>query len=280
MSEPGTNGPRRHRRRNQPARLRPLIAIAALLLVITPIAWILFRGSEGGLAAENSVPYVTLDDDRYQSTADHEEPIVDSTPDDIPETATTPSDSPGPSMSPTPSRLSSESPRPTNRPTVIPTGAVTVPASTRPSDRPSTDPTGTPTTITPSPDPTTTPADDGGMHPDEEELFTLINNERMANGCATLQRNTRLTLSSRGDASGRAKRNDLNDNGGSYVAVGGDGMSGKRAMDRIRTNNPRVLQDCDLEVLGVGQGKATYESCTFLIICTSKTRVSWVADFW
>jgi len=279
MSEPGTNGPRRHRRRNQPARLRPLIAIAALLLVITPIAWILFRGSEGGLAAENSVPYVTLDDDRYQSTADHEEPIVDSTPDDIPETATTPSDSPGPSTSPTPSRLSSESPRPTNRPTVIPTGAVTV----RPSDRPSTDPIEpTATTITPSPDPTTTPADDGGMYELEQQLFTLINNERMANGCATLQRNSRLTVASRDDAEDRAEDNELNDNGGSYVAVGGDGMTAKTAMDRIRSNNPGVLQNCGLKVLGVGRGELRYKAGTLCVIgiCTTKTRVSWVADFW
>lgn len=294
MSEPGTDGPRRHRRRNQPARLRPLIAVAALLLVSTPIAWVLFRDDGGGLAADDSVPYVTLDDDRYISTKDHEEPIADSTR-DLPETATTPSTSAEPTDSPTPSDSpsASKSPRPTNRPTDVPTGPVTVPATGRPTYGPtatgrpteSTTPTVTepqPTdTTTPSPDgkPTAPTPDDGSMTAKELELFRLIDNERAGNGCDPLRRDSDLTATARADAQHRAEENELTGSGTSYVAAGGDSMTATAAFDRMISRNAATLTNCNLGTLGVGRGTDTYRSCTLLLFCSTETRVAWVADF-
>ena len=98
MSEPGATARRRRSRRAapQPSRVRrPLIAIASVILVITPISWILLHEPQSD-QADASVPYVTRDDDTYITAST--DPVVDTT--DAPPTAV-PSTPPTPGQTPT-----------------------------------------------------------------------------------------------------------------------------------------------------------------------------------
>ncbi|MFC0627279.1 CAP domain-containing protein [Kribbella deserti] len=303
MSEPGATRRPHSRRKNDSRRLKPLIVIGAFVAVIAPIAWILVQEPGGGLADE-SVPYVSREDDRY-STPSHEDPLADSTPGDIPSTAplpsstpstpgSTPTPTPGVTPTGTPDRLDTETPAPTTSPTDRPTSIGTIPATYRPTTTPrptSTQPTSggttkptqstSPTTTTPKPTPTETtrtPTDTGGMTAAERELFGNIEIARQEAGCAPLKRSTPLTLASREDAADRASSGRMDGGSASYAAVGANDMTAKEAMSRLLDDHSSTVLNCNFTTLGVGQAKHSYRNC-LLFICSSGTRVSWVVDF-
>lgn len=295
MSEHGATRRPHSRRKNQSKGLKPFVILGAILAVVAPVAWILGQETGGGRADE-SIPYVNRDDDSY-STPDHEIPIVDSTPGDVPSTAPTPTSTPTttpgstptptPGVTRTPDRLSTETPVPTTAPTDRPTSTETVPATGRPTT--STRPTSTPTsTSSPKPTPTPTettrtPTDNGGMETFELELFSALNGERQNEGCAPLKRNTSLTKGARADAKDRAKSGEVDGRGASYAAVGGKGMTAKGAADRLLQDHRSTMLNCDLTTLGVGRGDHTYTEsgllCNLFNTCPEATRFAWVVDF-
>src|SRR4051794_13451459 len=104
MSEPGATRARRGRRAAEtPSRTkRMLVAIGTVILVITPISWILLHEPQSD-QADASVPYVTRDDDTYITASN--EPVVQTS--DTPSTST-----PTPRATPT---------KPTRTPSATPT---------------------------------------------------------------------------------------------------------------------------------------------------------------
>lgn len=292
MSEPGATRRPHSRRKNQSKGLKPFVILGAILAVVAPIAWILGQETGGGLADE-SIPYVNRDDDRY-TTPDHEIPIVDSTPGDVPSTAPTPTATPStpgstptptPGETTTPDRLNTETPVPTTAPTDRPTATNTVPATSRPTttSRPTSKPTTT-TTSSPTPTPTETtrtPTDDGGMTNYELELFSNLNAARQDNGCGPLKRSTGLTDGARADAEKRAASGEVNATGKSYAATGGEGVdTAKEAADRLLRDNSSTVLNCDLTTLGVGRWDATFCKLELLGAClNSGKRYSWVTSF-
>lgn len=293
MSEHGATRRPHSRRKNQSKGLKPFVILGAILAVVAPVAWILGQETGGGRADE-SIPYVNRDDDRY-STPDHEIPIVDSTPGDVPSTAPTPTSTPTttpgstptptPGVTRTPDRLSTETPVPTTAPTDRPTSTETVPATGRPttSSRPTSTPTSTATTGSPKPTPTETtrtPTDDGGMRPIELELFSTLNAARQDKGCAPLKRSTAVTSGARADAQERAANGDVDEGSTSYAAAGGEGVDkAKEAADRLLRDYSSIVLDCDLTTLGVGKADAPFCKLELLACLNWGTRHSWVADF-
>ena len=255
MSEPGANRRRHSRRNNQPARLKPLLAITVVLLVITPIAWIFFGGSIGIPSGDDSVPYVTLDDDRYISTDDHEEPIADSTlaPADLPSEAGTPTPTPSasptttPSGTPTPGRLSTDGPTPTDEPTDVPTtGRADGPGDAASVDQHDPDqpgrarpPTTKPTrTESPSPKPPRpTPTDDGNM--DRRRARSCSTSSTTSAAPTVARHSSAVPLSATAPERMRSAgptNNDLNGGGSSYVGESAAGTrSGLRTDDEYGT---------------------------------------------
>ncbi|WP_328996744.1 hypothetical protein OG394_19050 [Kribbella sp. NBC_01245] len=295
MSEHGANRRPHSRRKNQSKGLKPFVILGAILAVVAPIAWILGQETGGG-SADGAIPYVNRDDDSY-NTPDHEIPIVDSTPGDVPSKAPTPTTKPStPGVTPTPTpgetttpgHLNSETPVPTTAPTERPTSTDTVPPTSRPttSGRPTPTPTETSTTSSPTPtatETTRTPTDNGGMENFEFELFSTLNGARESEGCAPLKRNTSLTKGARADAAGRAKSGEVDGRGASYAAVGGKGMTAKGAADRLLQDHRSTVLNCDLTTLGVGRGDHTYTEsglvCSIFNTCPDATRFAWVVDF-
>ncbi|GAA1529879.1 hypothetical protein [Kribbella lupini] len=298
MSEPGATARRRRSRRAapQPSRVRrPLIAIASVILVITPISWILLHEPQSD-QADASVPYISRDDDTYITAST--DPVVDTT--DAPPTAV-PSTPPTPGRTPTTPGVTTtpgETPgtpgpgdptvTPTHGPTTRPTGTPTSGTTTAPppsSETQNPRPTKTPTR-TPTDDPTTTTPppndDDGNMSGAEVELFSLVDNARQDRGCAPLQRNSDLSNGAGSDAETRAENGDVSDGGNSFAATGGDGMSAKSAFDKLKSERAGTIFNCGLTELGVGRGDSTRKVgalCGLLGVCTEKTRVAWVVDF-
>jgi hypothetical protein len=116
------------------------------------------------------------------------------------------------------------------------------------------------------------------MSSEELQLFTLINNARLDNGCASLRRNTSLSGGARTDAKSRATNGNVSDSGSSMAAAGGDDWSAQTAFNRMMKQNSSVILNCGLTTLGVGRGTAPHDVC-FLFFCSTKTRVGWVAAF-
>jgi cytoskeletal protein RodZ len=285
MSEPGANARHRHRRKAPPpgSRVkRPLLAIAVLLLVLAPISWILLQQPNSN-ETDASIPYVTGGDDRYVTTSN--EPVAaTSSPVPSPSATPTPDDTTG-TPTPTPTHSPTPGKSPTRRPTAGPTSVPTDGPTVAPTDQPTR--AGSKVKPTPSktarPKPTSTPtastpADDGSMSPEELQLFTLIDNARKDKGCATLQRNTNLTVGARTDAGSRAESGKVSASGSSMAAAGGDDWSAQTAFNRMMKQNSSVILNCGLTTLGVGRGTAPHDVC-FLFLCSTKTRVGWVAAF-
>jgi uncharacterized protein YkwD len=284
MSEPGANARHRHRRKAPPpgSRVkRPLLAIAVLLLVLAPISWILVQQPNAN-EADASIPYVTGGDDRYVTTSN--EPVAATTspvpsPSKTPtpeDTTSTPTGSPTPGKTPTRRPTAGPTSVPTDGPTVTPTGEPTRTGATRKptaSKTPVPEPTSTPTSSRPP-----APVDDGKMSPEELQLFTLINNARLDNGCASLRRNTNLSGGARSDAQSRAATGNVSASGSKMAAAGGDDWDAKTAFNRMMNKNSGVILNCGLTTLGVGRGSAPHDVC-FLVFCSTKTRVGWVAAF-
>jgi uncharacterized protein YkwD len=296
MSEPGATARRRRSRRAapQPSRIRrPLIAIASVILVITPISWILLHQPQSD-QADASVPYVTRDDDTYITAST--DPVVNTTeapPTAVPSTPPTPGQTPStpgvtPTLTPgqTPGTPGTTDPTatPTNGPTDPPTsGTTTAPPPSGETENPR--PTKTPTrTPTDDPTPSTPPpnTDGGSMSGPEVELFSLVDNARQERGCAPLRRNSNLSNGAGSDADTRARNGQVSDGGNSYAAAGGDDMSAKSAFDKLKSERGGTIFNCDLTELGVGRGDSTRKEgalCGLLGVCTEKNRVAWVVDF-
>jgi uncharacterized protein YkwD len=252
------------------------------MLVITPISWILLHQPQSD-QADASVPYVTRDDDKYLvDPANQPVEVTPSTPADGSSQTPTPDQTTGtpkPSTTPTPGQTPSSTP--TKGQTVKPTdgpGTTSTPSdpptSSDPDQPPSGDPSTTPST-TPPP-----PADDGSMRAEEEELFALVDNARVERGCAPLQRDSRLTKGARQDAGTRADNGDVSGGDSSMAAAGGDGVSAKAAFDQLKSERSSTVFNCGLRELGVGRDTADHRVGALCpVLCSTKTRVAWVADF-
>lgn len=292
MSQRSAAGRRRSKRaaaRPESRAKRIAVAIGTVILVITPISWILLHQPQSD-QAEAAVPYVTRDDDTYitntaKPAAAKPAKTPGATPSGTP-TSSTPPPSATPSVpgqTPTATPTDRPSTKATDRPTADPTDDPTSSTPTqgpvtkqpKPSSSPSTTPSSTPTTTTPPP-----PSDDGSMSGSEAELFSLVDNERVERGCAPLQRDSGLTGGARQDAEKRAANGDVSDESSSMAAAGGDGVSAKAAFDKLKSESSATLFNCGLRELGVGHGDAEYCKSKLLGICLSTAeRDSWVADF-
>ncbi|WBQ04195.1 CAP domain-containing protein [Kribbella sp. CA-293567] len=302
MSTRSAAGRRRRSTRSARPRSRvrrTVVAIGSVLLVITPISWILLHQPQTG-QAEASVPYVTRDDDTYLEASTTPIAAVPSAPGSTPTTAS-PTGTPKPSATPTPTGSpsvpgSAPSATPTSGPTTAPTAGPTNEPTAGPSGSPGTtstpqdpasqtpDPTHSPSS-TPSSSPTTTtttpppPTDDGSMSGAEVELFTLVDNARTERGCAPLRRDSGLTGGARGEAADRARTGDLSSGGSSGASTGGRNMTAKTAFDRLMSSNSRTVLNCGLDQLGVGQARAEYCTTQVLVCLSTAWRYAWVVDF-
>jgi hypothetical protein len=193
------------------------------------------------------------------------------TPPTVPPTATptpTPTDSATPTETPsTASPTDDPTATPTDRKTTEPTTAPTSPGRTVSTKRPTTSPT-----TTPPPPPV-----DGKMTGDELQLFNLIDNARVDNGCARLKQDPNLTASARAEAGDRALSGNNLDSG---TGAGGDNMTAQQAFDRMMNNSRSTILNCGLTTLGVGAQGSPHDSGVLCpLLCSKKTRVAWVADF-
>ncbi|MFK4088614.1 hypothetical protein ACI2LF_31160 [Kribbella sp. NPDC020789] len=257
---------------------RPFVAVAAVLLVITPISWILLHQPQND-EADASLPIGTRTDDSYATptTKPVDAPTTPPKSPRTPPTATPtapPTGTPSPSTTPTDTPTTRSTKVPTTAPTSNPTTAPPPPSTTDP--QPTNTPTSDPTTTPPPPPP---PDDNGGMKETELQLFSKINSARVDNGCAPLKRDTSLTRSARAEAEDRAANDTVNKGSTSSKATaGGDDWSASKAYDRMMSKNRDVVLDCSLTTLGVGRGEHDYPDC-FLFVCSTHTRVGWVATF-
>jgi uncharacterized protein YkwD len=270
-----------------------MVSIGTVILVITPISWILLHQPQSN-EADASVPYVTRDDDTYIKSST--KPVVarpsattPGTPSGTPSagtpsptgTPTTPGQTPtdGPTTKPTDGPTDGPTTGATDGPTTGATDGPTTKApdkpNTTPTHSPSNTPSSTPSTSTPPP-----PADSGSMRPEEQELFSLVDNERVDRGCAPLRPNSNLTGGARTDAETRADNGQVSDSSSSMAAAGGDGVTAKAAFDKLKSQSSNILFNCGLRELGVGQGSADRRVGTLCpLVCSTKTRVAWVVDF-
>jgi uncharacterized protein YkwD len=243
-----------------------LIAIASVVLVITPISWILLHQPQND-DADASEPLVTRTDDTYV------------TPTTKPTATTPPVTRPTtPKATPTPTPTDSATPTstPSSEPTRVPTTGPTDQGTQAPTDPPS---TRRPTTTTPTPTTPPPPADDGNMKANELALFNLIDEARQDNGCAPLQRETDLTVGARSDAGDRAESGSVNATGSSMSAAGGDNWTPQKAFNQMMSQSRSTIMNCGLTTLGVGFGTAPHCTVEVLWCLSEADRNAWVADF-
>jgi uncharacterized protein YkwD len=265
-----------------------VVAIASVLLVITPISWILLHQPQND-DADASEPLVTRTDDTYITPST--KPVIAppsehaSTPPTAPPTATptgTPTDSVTPTTTPTDVPTDTPTDVPTSQPTDNPSTAnptnPTTPGRTLSTGRPIPTETNTTTTAPPPPPPPV----DGQMQPPEKQLFDMIDNARVNNGCARLKQDPGLTGGARDSARDRASSgNNLSGSGGSRAGAGGDRMSPQDAYTQMMSRNKGTILNCGFTTLGVGTGSAPRETGILCpVLCTGSTaRNAWVADF-
>ena len=258
-----------------------MIAIASVLLVITPISWILLHQPQND-EADASIPIVTRTDDTYITPSAKPAVATPSAKVTVPPTATptaTPTNTPSETPSATPTNT------PTNTPTDTPTTKSSKSPTTAPTSAPTTQPTTAPTSPgrtvpTPTPTKTTTtppPPVDGGMDANEQQLFDLIDNARADNGCARLKEDPSLTSGARSTAQSRATSGDnLNGSSGSQVGAGGDGMTAQQAYNQLMKKYKSQVLDCGRTTLGVGMKSADHDTgmlCPLICGSTAPQRV-------
>lgn len=268
-----------------------MIAVVSVLVVITPISWILLHQPQND-PADASIPMVTRTDDTYitpstkaavatPSAKVSKTPTVTptatptATPTDTP--TATPTDSPTGTPTDTPTRESTQNPTtaPTSAPTTRPTTAPPSPGRTVTTTKP---PPTTPPPTTPPPP----PARDGGMDSNELQLFDMIDSARKNAGCAPLEQDPGLTNGARSDAKSRAKSGATNSSGSSKSTAGGDNWSAQQAYDQMMAQSRSTILNCGLTTLGVGRvGVPHCTSIDLLGLCigSKPTRYAWVADF-
>jgi hypothetical protein len=267
---------------------RTLIAVASVIVVITPISWILLHQPQND-PADASIPMVTRTDDTYITPST--KPAVSTPSARVTPTPTVPPTG-TPTVTPTNTPSATPTTSPTDSPTDTPTGTPTRESTRNPTTAPtsapsSSDPTTAPTspgrtvtTTKPSPTPTETtppPPVDGRMNSTEKQLFDLIDNARVNNGCARLQQDPSLTKTAEGTAGSRAKTGSgMDDSSGSQVGAGGDNMTAQQAYNRLMSTSRATVLSCSLTTLGVGFG--TKEHCALIIVVCSD-RNAWVANF-
>ncbi|TDD12385.1 CAP domain-containing protein [Kribbella turkmenica] len=118
------------------------------------------------------------------------------------------------------------------------------------------------------------------MTADELELFDMIDAARVRNGCAPLEQDPNLTGGARAEAEDRAESGAVNSYTDSKTAAGGDNWSAQQAFDQMMAQKKSVVLNCNLKTLGVGMDDARYKACMLgPVLCTTRTRVAWVADF-
>jgi hypothetical protein len=118
------------------------------------------------------------------------------------------------------------------------------------------------------------------MTSDELQLFDMIDNARVNNGCARLEQDPDLTLSARSDARSRSRStSNLNDGSSSMSAAGGDDFTAQQAFNKMMSQSRSTILNCGLTTLAVGRG--TTEYCKVPVLCLTGTtdRNAWVADF-
>ncbi|MGW6201374.1 hypothetical protein ACWF0M_34865 [Kribbella sp. NPDC055110] len=253
--------------------------------MITPISWILLHQPQND-EADASIPIVTRTDDTYITPTTKAAVATPSARVTVPPTATptaTPTNTPSATPSNTPTNTPTDTPTdtPTKSSTKIPTSAPTSAPTTQPTTAPTTPgrtvPTPTPTETTTTPPPPV----DGGMDSNEQQLFDLIDNARVNNGCARLKEDPSLTNSAEATADGRAKSGDsLNSGSGSQVGAGGDGMTAQQAYNQLMNRYKSTVLDCGRTTLGVGMKSADHSTGILCpLICGSAKRYAWVANF-
>jgi hypothetical protein len=119
------------------------------------------------------------------------------------------------------------------------------------------------------------------MNGDEQQVFSLINNARMSNGCASLKQDPGLTGGARSTAGDRATSGkNLNSGSGSQAGAGGDNMSAQQAYNQMMKNSKSTILSCGLTTLGVGTRSADHSSGLLCpLICSTASRDAWVANF-
>ncbi|HZX06800.1 hypothetical protein [Kribbella sp.] len=270
--------------------------MASVLLVITPISWILLHQPQND-PADASVPMVTRTDDTYITPSTKAAVATPSahatvTPTAPPTATPTATPTNTPSATPTNSPTTSPTGTPTDNPTDTPTESSTHTPTSAPTSAPTrTNPTTAPTspgrTITTTkppatPPPTTTPPPvDGRMDSNEKQLFNLIDSARVNNGCAALKQDPSLTSGAEATAASRAQSgNNLNSSSGSQVGAGGDGMSAQQAYNQLMKKYKGSVLDCGRTTLGVGMRSADHSTGILCpLICGTAARNAWVANF-
>jgi hypothetical protein len=117
------------------------------------------------------------------------------------------------------------------------------------------------------------------MSGSEAELFSLVDNKRVENGCSPLRRNSNLTGGARAEAQDRARTGQMATGGSSGASTGGKDMTAKTAFDRLMSSSSKTVLNCGLDELGVGQGGAEYCTAQLLVCLSTATRYAWVIDF-
>ncbi|MFF0345007.1 hypothetical protein [Kribbella sp. NPDC004875] len=261
--------------------------MASVLLVITPISWILLHQPQND-DADASVPIVTRTDDTYITPSTKAAVSTPTTRPTIPPTATptaTPTTTPTATPTDTPTGTPTDSASPTTVPSRTP--STTEPSSTPTSERSTVAPTTPGRTVnSPKPTPTKTtttppPPVDGGMRGTEQQLFDMIDDARVNNGCARLKQDPSLTTGARSTAGSRAASGDnLNSGSGSQAGAGGDNMTVQQAYNQIMKKQQSTVLNCGLTTLGVGVGSADHNTGLLCpLFCSTAARNAWVANF-
>ncbi|WP_344199425.1 hypothetical protein [Kribbella karoonensis] len=264
--------------------------MASVLLVITPISWILLHQPQND-PADASIPMVTRTDDTYITPSTKAAVATPSTHVTVTPTATptatpsaTPTDTPSatptdtPTDSPTDTPTDSSTETPTHAPTSAPTSASTSNPTTAPTSPGRTITTTKPTPTTPPPTTPPPPARDGGMTSDELQLFDMIDSARQNAGCAPLEQDPSLTTSARSDATSRSKSGSTNSTSSSKTTAGGDGVSAQQAYNQMMSQSRSTILNCSLKTLAVGYASTPH--CKILLCLTGTAdRHAWVADF-
>jgi len=273
------NAARRARKRTAPAILKPTMAVAGVLALVIPAAWLMLRDGDGPAeAAGDSVPFSTMTDDRYPT-----EPVAGA-PSRTP--SATPSRTPSETPSTTPSRTPTSEPSTvvtTTEPTLVPTPTTTSGRHSSQTKSPK------PTTSTSTPSPT--PTGDGDMTDLEQARFEAINTKRAQRGCAPVLADSRLTHAARAEASymDDSDNFDHDGGGGPRSRMEGEGVTADRLGEKIQAGDGNeelwnggvgdAGTDCAVKRVGIAYDGGDVCMNWFIGVCTDSADPIWVEDY-